>query len=131
MPRTVTAAVAATGLRILVVEDNDDSAEAMLMLLELAGHEPHVARSGTEALALAESLRPQAVLLDIGLPDMNGYEVCRRLRELQWSERPIVIAITGWVQEQDAARSRRAGFDGHLVKPVGLQDLATALAAAR
>jgi PAS domain S-box-containing protein len=125
------AAMAATGLRILVVEDNDDSAEAMLMLLELAGHEPHVARSGTEALALAESLRPQAVLLDIGLPDMNGYEVCRRLRELQWSERPIVIAITGWVQEQDAARSRRAGFDGHLVKPVGLQELATALAVAR
>ncbi|MEO7057037.1 MAG: PAS domain S-box protein [Caldimonas sp.] len=130
-PGSRNSAAAATGLRILVVEDNDDSAEAMLMLLELTGHEPHVARNGTEALALAESLRPQAVLLDIGLPDMNGYEVCRRLRELPWSERPIVIAVTGWAQEQDSARSRRAGFDGHLVKPVGLDELAAALATAR
>ena len=137
-PATAPAAlptIAGTGLRILVVEDNDDSAEALVMLLGLAGHDSHVARSGGEALEMAAALQPQAVLLDIGLPDMSGYEVCRRLRERtavgQGGEPPMIVAVTGWAQERDGRQSRAAGFDAHLVKPVGLQELAAVLARGR
>ena len=124
------------GLRILVVEDNDDAADAMVMLLGLAGHDAHVARTGGEALAMAAALQPQAVLLDIGLPDMSGYEVCRRLREdmsaSHGGEPPLIVAVTGWAQqERDGRQSRAAGFDAHLVKPVGLQELGVVLARGR
>ena len=130
------AAIIGTGLRILVVEDNDDSAEALVMLLGLAGHDAHVARSGGEALEMAAALQPQAVLLDIGLPDMSGYEVCRRLRERTAAgpggEPLLIIAVTGWAQqERDGRQSRAAGFDAHLVKPVGLQELGAVLAPGR
>ena len=130
------AAIAGAGLRILVVEDNDDAADALVMLLGLAGHEAHVARSGGEALEMVAALQPQAVLLDIGLPDMSGYEVCRRLRERtaagQGGEPPIIVAVTGWAQqERDGKQSRAAGFDAHLVKPVGLQELGVVLARGR
>ena len=130
------AGIIGTGLRILVVEDNDDSAEALVMLLGLAGHDAHVARSGGEALEMAAALQPQAVLLDIGLPDMSGYEVCRRLRERTAAgpggEPLLIIAVTGWAQqERDGRQSRAAGFDAHLVKPVGLQELGAVLAPGR
>ena len=128
--------IAGTGLRILVVEDNDDAADALVMLLGLAGHDAHVARSGSEALEMVATLEPQAILLDIGLPDMSGYEVCRRLRERtaagQSGEVPFIVAVTGWAQqERDGRQSRAAGFDAHLVKPVGLQELGVVLARGR
>ncbi|HEX2539873.1 MAG TPA: CHASE3 domain-containing protein [Caldimonas sp.] len=117
-------------LRILVVDDNEDSADSLVMLLALEGHEPHVARDGPEALQRAAALRPEAVLLDIGLPGLNGYEVCKRLRAEPWGEEMAIIAVTGWGQDEDRRRSASAGFDGHLVKPATLADVSRALARA-
>jgi PAS domain S-box-containing protein len=120
---------AASGaLQILVVDDNDDSANSLAMLLALAGHRTHVAHDGPSALARAEALRPQAILLDLGLPGLNGYEVCRQLRDQPWARATPIIAITGWGQAEDRQRSKEAGFDGHLVKPVVFDELAALLA---
>jgi CheY-like chemotaxis protein len=104
--------------RVLVVDDNRDNAESLALLLQLAGHELHEAYDGAEAIALAERHRPDAIVLDIGLPGMNGYEACRRIRELRPEYDPLIIALTGWGQEDDRRRSAEAGFDAHLVKPV-------------
>lgn len=104
--------------RLLVVDDNRDAAESMSMLLEMWGHEVAFAYDGPSALQTAQQLQPQAVFLDIGLPGMDGYEVAARLRELPQARHAILIAITGYGQEDDRLRSRRAGIDHHLVKPV-------------
>ena len=112
---------------MLVVDDNDDSADSLAMLLTLAGHETHVARDGPEALTRAEELRPDAVLLDLGLPGLSGYEVCRRLRDAPWAREIPIIAITGWGQTEDRLKSKEAGFDAHLVKPVVLGELTALL----
>jgi CheY-like chemotaxis protein len=104
--------------RLLVVDDNRDAAESMSMLLEMWGHQVAFAYDGPSALQTAEQLQPQAVFLDIGLPGMDGYEVAARLRELPQAKDAILIAITGYGQEDDRLRSRRAGIDHHLVKPV-------------
>ena len=126
--RAPSAAAAPSGrLRMLVVDDNGDSAESLALLLSLAGHETHVAHSGPEALVRADALRPDAVLLDLGLPGLNGYEVCRRLRAAAWAREIPIVAITGWGQADDRQRSREAGFDGHLVKPVVLDELTALL----
>ncbi len=106
------------GHRVLIVDDNYDGADSLAMLLEEVGHETHLAHDGVEALAVAERIRPDAVLLDIGLPKLNGYEVCQRLRERPWAGGLVIIALTGWGQEEDRQRSLDAGFDTHLVKPV-------------
>jgi PAS domain S-box-containing protein len=106
------------GRRILIVDDNVDGADSLAMLLEEVGHETHTAHDGVEALDLAERIRPDAVLLDIGLPKLNGYEVCKRLRERRWADGLVIVALTGWGQEEDRQRSLDAGFDTHLVKPV-------------
>jgi PAS domain S-box-containing protein len=108
----------AMGLRVLVVDDNVDSADSMALLLSLDGHETRTAFDGPGALAAAAEFLPQAVLLDIGLPGMDGYEVARRMRELPGLRNVLMIAITGYGQEDDRARSKAAGFDHHLVKPV-------------
>ena len=121
------AAAPSARLRMLVVDDNGDSAESLALLLSLAGHETHVAHSGPEALVRADALRPDAVLLDLGLPGLNGYEVCRRLRAAAWAREIPIVAITGWGQADDRQRSREAGFDGHLVKPVVLDELTALL----
>ncbi len=121
------AAAPAGRLRMLVVDDNGDSAESLALLLSLAGHETHVAFSGTEALLRADALRPDAVLLDLGLPGLNGYEVCRRLRAAAWAREIPIVAITGWGQADDRQRSKDAGFDGHLVKPVVFGELTALL----
>jgi CheY-like chemotaxis protein len=102
--------------RILVVDDNVDAATTLSMLLELEGHETTVAHSGPEALTAAERIHPDVVLLDIGLPGMNGYEVARRMRDL--APRPTLVAVTGWGAEEDRRQAQEAGFDHHLVKPV-------------
>jgi len=117
----------ASRLQILVVDDNGDSADSLALLLSLSGHETHIARDGPQALARAEALRPQAILLDLGLPGLSGYEVCRRLREAPWTASTPIIAITGWGQDDDRQRSKEAGFDGHLVKPIVLAELTALL----
>ena len=88
------------------------------MLLQLGGHETHKAHDGVEAIEAAERLRPDVVLLDIGLPRLNGYEVCRRIRQEPWGKDMVLVALTGWGQEDDRHRSSDAGFDAHMVKPV-------------
>lgn len=108
----------AAGRRVLVVDDNHDAADTLALLLELMGHETRTAHDGVEALSAAEAFRPEVVLLDIGLPKMNGYEVCRRLREQPWGQSAFLVALTGWGQADDLRQASEAGFDRHLVKPV-------------
>lgn len=109
-------------LRILVVDDNRDAAESLAMLLRFGGHEIHVAYDGPGAVQAAADLRPDAVLLDIGLPGLNGYEVAGQIRRRQGA-RPVLLALTGWGQDSDRRRSEEAGFDAHLVKPVDHAEL--------
>lgn len=104
--------------RLLVVDDNKDAAESMSMLLEMWGHEVAFAYDGPSAIETAEQWRPEAVFLDIGLPGMDGYQVAERLRALPQAKDAVLIAITGYGQEDDRLRSQRAGIDYHLVKPV-------------
>ena len=114
--------------RILVVDDNLDSAESLAMLLELTGHQVYAAHDGQSALEAVERERPNVVLLDIGLPALNGHEVCRRIRQQPWGKATVIIALTGWGQDEDRRRSQEAGFDGHLVKPVDHERLLALLA---
>jgi CheY-like chemotaxis protein len=104
--------------RILVVDDNEDSALSLAMMLQLMGHDTHTAHDGLQALAAAEAFRPDVALLDIGLPRLSGYDACRRIRERPWGSGMVLIALTGWGQEEDRCRSREAGFNFHMVKPV-------------
>ncbi len=113
--------------RILVVDDNRDAATSLATLLQITGHETFTAHDGPTALEAIEQRRPDVVLLDIGLPRLNGYEVCRRVRELPWGKAVTLIALTGWGQEEDRRKSHEAGFDGHLVKPVEFPVLITLL----
>jgi CheY-like chemotaxis protein len=95
-----------------------DSADTLALLLEAMGHEVHVAYDGAEALQAIETLRPEVALLDLGMPNLSGYEVCRRVRGLPWGGRLTLIAQSGWGQEDDRRRTHEAGFDQHLVKPI-------------
>jgi PAS domain S-box-containing protein len=104
--------------RILVVDDNRDSAQSLATLLQMLGNDVETAYDGVEALQTAEAWRPEVILLDIGMPRMNGYDACRAIRERPWGADVVVIALTGFGQDEDRRRSREAGFDGHLVKPV-------------
>lgn len=106
------------GRRILVVDDNIDSAESLSMLLEISGHTVQMAHDGVEAVEKAANFLPEVVLLDIGLPRLNGYEAARKIRQEIWGKKMVLIALTGWGQEEDRQRSRDAGFDDHMVKPV-------------
>jgi PAS domain S-box-containing protein len=108
---------ATVGRRVLIVDDNEDGAESLAMLLELEGHVTLQAHDGVRAIEAAERFRPDAVLLDVGLPRMNGYEVCRRIRQRPWGKDLVLVALTGWGQEEDRRRSEEAGFDTHMVKP--------------
>jgi PAS domain S-box-containing protein len=109
------------GHRILIVDDNLDGAESLAMLLEEVGQETCEAHDGLQAIDAAERLRPDAILLDIGLPKLNGYEVCRRIRQRPWGAKVMIVALTGWGQDEDRQRSVEAGFDTHLVKPVDFE----------
>jgi signal transduction histidine kinase/ActR/RegA family two-component response regulator len=115
--------------RVLVVEDNRDAAETLSELLAAWGHEVHVAHDGGEGIELAQALHPDVVLLDIGLPGADGYEVCARLRRSPGLERTQIVAVTGYGQSSDRERSRAAGFHQHLVKPIDAADLRRVLAA--
>jgi CheY-like chemotaxis protein len=114
----------ATRRRILVADDNRDAAESLAMLLEMAGHEVRVAHLGRAALSLAQVFRPDTALLDIGMPDMSGYEVAESLRREPWAANIRLIALTGWGQDSDRRRALEAGFDHHLIKPVDPDKLA-------
>ena len=109
--------------RILVVDDNWDSATSLVMLLELSGNEMHAAHDGLEAVEAAGTFRPHVVLLDIGLPKLNGYEAARQIREQPWGKDMVLVALTGWGQEEARQKSRDAGFNGHLTKPVDFLSL--------
>jgi PAS domain S-box-containing protein len=109
--------------RILVVDDNRDSASSMAMLLKLRGNDVATVHDGVEAVDMAEKFRPEVILMDVGMPKLNGYDATRRIREQQWDPPPIIIALTGWGQEGDRVLSKEAGCDGHLVKPVSLPEL--------
>ena len=104
--------------RILVADDNRDAADSLAMMLELMGNAVRTANDGQEAVEVAAEFRPDVALLDIGMPRMNGYEAARRMRAEPWGRGLVIVALTGWGQEEDRRRSREAGFDVHLVKPV-------------
>jgi two-component system, chemotaxis family, CheB/CheR fusion protein len=104
--------------KVLIVDDNEDAAEMCATFLELAGQNVRRAHGGRSALALAEAFRPRVVLLDIGLPDINGYEVARALRRAPWARDLLLVAVTGWGQDEDKQRALEAGFDHHLTKPI-------------
>ncbi|MBA2290848.1 MAG: PAS domain S-box protein [Gemmatimonadales bacterium] len=108
---------------ILVVDDNRDSAMSLATLLSVKGHQTHTAFNGNQAVEAVGTLNPDVVLLDIGMPTMNGYEACRRIREAPGGKNMLLIAVTGWGQEDDRDKSSEAGFDFHLVKPVDLDAL--------
>ena len=104
--------------RILIADDNTDSATTLSIMLEMLGNEVRVACDGEQAVAMAREFQPDAVLMDIGMPKMNGYDACARLRAMSETRRAFMVALTGWGQQEDKDRSRAAGFDHHLVKPV-------------
>jgi CheY-like chemotaxis protein len=118
----------ATGLRVLVVDDNVDAADSLAMLLQLAGHDTVVTHTGAGAIELARSGSPEVVFLDIGLPQMNGYEVARALRGNPALAQTKLIALTGWAGEDARKMSRDSGFDFHLSKPADSQKLEELLA---
>jgi PAS domain S-box-containing protein len=114
--------------RILIVDDNEDGASSLSMLLNLNGHETFTANDGKEALDAFDQIRPDMAILDIGLPGMSGFELARRIRDLPFGKDAVLVAVTGWGQQDDRDRSREAGFDAHLVKPVNHQELTKLLA---
>ena len=107
-----------TNRRILIVDDNRDAATSLAILLKMSGNQIYTAHDGVDACLVAEEQRPDLVLLDIGLPTLNGYEVCRKLRAQPWGRSMVLVALTGLGHEADRRKSSEAGFDGHLVKPV-------------
>jgi CheY-like chemotaxis protein/anti-sigma regulatory factor (Ser/Thr protein kinase) len=111
-------ATAQSQCRVLVVDDNADVAQTLAMLLQVFGHDVRIATSGMEALRETEQFRPDVTVLDIGMPDLDGYEVARRLRATSWGREMSLFAATGWGQEKDKALAREAGFDAHLTKPL-------------
>jgi CheY-like chemotaxis protein len=103
---------------VLVVDDNVDAAESLAVILRIDGHEVRTTHDGMRAIAMADEFRPHVVLLDLGMPKLNGYEVARRVRGEAWGRDVFLVACTGWGQPEDRRRSKAAGFDHHIVKPV-------------
>ncbi len=123
LPTNREAKAAGPKRRVLVVDDNVDSAISMALMLELKGNEIRTAHDGVDAVAIAEAFRPQVILMDVGMPRRNGLDATRQIRAQAWGRDVVIIALTGWGQENDKTRSQEAGCDGHLVKPVDLADL--------
>jgi CheY-like chemotaxis protein len=117
--------------RILVVDDNADAAESLATLLEICGHETALAHDGEAAIEVAEAFRPDVVLLDIGLPKLSGHDAARAIRERPWGRNVVLVALTGWGQDEDRRKSREVGFDHHLVKPIDGHMLLELLATTR
>jgi CheY-like chemotaxis protein len=110
-------------LHVVVIEDNADIADTLALWLEDSGHQAWIGRSGPEGVDLVAKHRPDLVLCDLGLPEMDGLEVCRRVRSQTVGRRPMMVALTGWGREDDRRRTKEAGFDEHLVKPVVVEQL--------
>lgn len=106
--------------RVLIADDNVDAAMSLAMLLELLGHEVMTVHDGVDAVAAAQSFAPEFIFMDIGMPNVDGIEATRRIRALPLTSQPVVVALTGWGQQSDRERSRAAGIDHHLVKPIEL-----------
>jgi len=119
--------VPGAGLKILVVDDSRDAADTCAMLLELSGHHVQTAYTGQRALELAETFRPHVLLLDIGLPDLDGYQLAKNIRASSWGRGTVLVAVTGWGQEQDRRRAFDAGFDHHLTKPIAAETVESLL----
>ena len=115
--------------RILVVDDNVDVADMLAVLLGARGHEVRTVYDGRSAVAEAAAFSPHAVVLDLGLPDIDGVEVCRALRREPWGERARIVAVSGWGQDEDKRRTAEAGFDAHLTKPASIEQVARAVEA--
>ena len=130
-PSSTASSKAVAGRRILVVDDNQDGAESLATMLKLLGNEVRTAHDGVAAVEVAGEFRPEVILMDVGMPKLNGLEATRRIRAQAWGRDMTIIALTGWGQENDKERSREAGCDGHLVKPVDLPDLEKLLADSR
>jgi CheY-like chemotaxis protein/anti-sigma regulatory factor (Ser/Thr protein kinase) len=113
--------------RILVADDNRDSAEMLATSLEVLGHEVAMAHDGEQAVSLVETFHPDVAFLDLGMPKLDGYSAARRIREEPWGRNVLLVAVTGWGQDDDKKRSRQAGFDAHLVKPVDLAEIESLL----
>jgi two-component system CheB/CheR fusion protein len=129
--RERTARAGALSLRILVADDNQDSAESLALLLQMMGHEVRTELDGAQAVETARAFQPQVVLLDLGMPRLNGYEAARRIRALPGGDDVVLIAQTGWSQPEDRRRSQEAGFDHHVVKPIPSGSLEKLLAPRR
>jgi CheY-like chemotaxis protein len=125
---TVAMTTPRSSVRVLIVDDNRDGAQSLALMLDLEGHEVRTAADGFEALEIGEEFQPNVVLLDIGMPGIDGYETARRLRTRPWAQSALLCAQTGWGQEDDKRRARSAGFDRHLVKPVDPEELNRILA---
>ena len=106
-----------------MVDDNRDAADSLSEMLELMGHTSSVAYDGQQGIDAASHFKPDVILLDIGMPNLNGYDACRIVRQQPWGKNVVVIAATGWGQEKDRSRTREAGFDHHLIKPVDPHEL--------
>jgi CheY-like chemotaxis protein len=112
-----------SSFKVLVADDNRDAAESLAILLSLSGYSVLVAHSGAAALELASREQPDALILDIGMPELNGYEVARGVREQPWGKQALLLAISGWDKREDRAASSAAGFDVHLAKPAPFEDI--------
>jgi signal transduction histidine kinase len=117
--------------RILVVDDNEDAALMQSLLLRKQGHEVRVAHNGEQALELGAQFAPDVVLMDLGMPIMDGYAACRMMRRMDWGATALIVALSGWGQDEDRVRSREAGFDHHLVKPIASAELTSVISAAK
>jgi DNA-binding response OmpR family regulator len=118
-----------TPRRILIVDDDSDGLSSLVMLLTMVGHDICAAQDGLEAVDAAANFEPHIVLLDLDLPKLNGYDVCRRIRQAPWGRDMVVVAVTGWSDDEHRMQALEAGFDMHLVKPVSAETFMTVLAA--
>ena len=123
--------MAHAGLTVLIADDNEDAAEALSEFLRIAGHHVTTVNNGHDALRTAVALAPDAILLDIGMPGLNGYEVARALRAMAEMEKTVLVALTGWGTDDDRSRASAAGFDHHLTKPTSAADIVKVLGTAR
>ena len=126
-PSDKTRSAPGNGRRILVADDNRDAAATLAKMLTLLGNDVRIAHDGIQAVRTADEYRPEVVLMDVGMPRLNGYDATRQIREQPWGPGAIIIALTGWGQAGDRVQSKEAGCDGHLVKPVSLPDLESML----
>jgi CheY-like chemotaxis protein len=123
--------MSAPGQRVLLVDDNMDSSEPLSLLLQAKGHETRLAVEGQGAIEMADEFLPNCVILDLGLPGIDGYEVARRLRERPYGAKLTLVALTGWAGKDVRVKAAEAGFDYHLVKPVNLEELERIVTAER